>query len=246
MALLDVHFEGPSIGKQSSMQVLIPPGKGPFPVLYLLHGLSDDHTIWLRRTSLERYMAGLDLIIVLPDGHRSFYVNDPRPGGMAYEDHITRDVVGFCDRVFPTIPKREARAVAGQSMGGYGAMMLALKNPTLFGTAVSHSGALAFSHDPKETRADFEPLARELGGRYDCFRLAARLLKSGKRHLPAIRFDCGADDFLLAHSRRFESHLTKIGASHEYQEHPGNHSWAYWDAHIQDTVSFVMRQFKKR
>lgn len=241
MALLDVHFEGAAIGKQSSMLVLIPPGKGPFPVLYLLHGLSDDHTTWMRRTSLERYVAGLDLIVVMPDGHRSFFVNDPRPGGMAYEDHITRDVVGFCDRVFLTIPKREARAVAGLSMGGYGAVMLALKNPTLFGTAVSHSGALAFSHDSKETRADFAPLARELGGRYDCFRLASRLKRAGKGKRPAIRFDCGTDDFLLAHNRRFHAHLDKSGIPHEYQEHPGNHSWAYWDTHIQETLSFVMR-----
>ena len=238
MALLDVHFEGDSIGKQSSMLVVIPPGKGPFPVLYLLHGLSDDHTIWLRRTSVERYVAGLNLIVVMPDGHRSFYVNDPRPGGMAYEDHIVKDVVGFCDRVFPTIPKRESRAVAGLSMGGFGAMMLALKNPDLFGAAVSHSGALAFSHNPSKSRPDLLPLAMELRGRYDCFRLAGALKKSGRRKLPALRFDCGTEDFLLENNRRFHAHLTRLGMLHEYEEHPGNHNWGYWDEHVQEALVF--------
>ena len=246
MALLNVYFEGAAIKKQSSMLVLIPPGPGPFPVLYLLHGLSDDHTIWMRRTNLERYVQGRDLIVVMPDGHRSFYVNDPRPGGLAYEDHITQDVVGFCDRVFPTIPRREARAVAGLSMGGYGAIMLALKNPGLFGTAVSHSGALGFSHgNAANSGPDVKPLAESLGNRYDCHRLASLLKRSRSHALPALRFDCGVDDFLLDHNRLFHSHLVKIGVPHEYVEHPGAHSWDYWDAHIQETLPFVMRHLKK-
>jgi putative tributyrin esterase len=244
MALLQVQFDGNAIGKQSSMLVLIPPGKGPFPVLYLLHGLSDDHTIWLRRTSLERYLGGRDLIVVMPDGHRSFYVDDPRPGGLAYEKHITQDVVGFCDRVFPTIAKRKARALAGLSMGGYGAVMLALKNPDLFGCAVSHSGALAFAHGSPERLPDMEPLVSAIGGKYDCFKLASAVKKAGRRDRPALRFDCGTEDFLLDHNRSFHAHLNKIGYAHDYIEHAGAHSWDYWDEHIQETLPFVMEHVR--
>lgn len=240
MALLQVHFEGNAIGKQSSMLVLMPAGKGPFPVLYLLHGLSDDHTIWLRRTSIERYVGGLDLIVVMPDGHRSFYVDDPRPNGLAYEKHITQDVVGFCDRVFPTIPRRGARAVAGLSMGGYGACMLALKNPGLFGCAVSHSGALGFAHGPLAHRPELDPLTEAIGRKYDCFKLASDLKKEGRRDRPALRIDCGKDDFLLEHNRRFHAHLDRIGYTHDYVEHAGAHSWEYWDEHIRETLPFVM------
>ena len=139
MAFCEMHFFGASIGKQSSMCVIVPEGEGPFPVLYLLHGLSDDHTIWHRRTSIERYVDGRRLIVVMPDGHRSFYCNDERPGGLAYEDHITQDVVGFVDRTFKTIPHRGARAIAGLSMGGYGAIVLSLRHPNLFSAASSHS-----------------------------------------------------------------------------------------------------------
>lgn len=103
MALCSVQFPGGSIQKASGMNVILPEGDGPFPVLYLLHGLSDDYTIWSRRTSIERYVAELPLVVVMPDGHRSFYCNDPRPGGCAYEDHVVMDVVGFVDRTFRTI-----------------------------------------------------------------------------------------------------------------------------------------------
>lgn len=246
MAFLDVHFEAPALGKQSSLWALIPQGRGPFPVLYLLHGLSDDHSIWLRRTSLERYTADLPLIVVMPDGHRSFYLNDSRPGGLAYEDHLVKDVVGFCDRVFPTLPRRESRAVAGLSMGGYGALMLALKHPACFGCAASHSGVLAFAHDPVQPRPDLQRLSQEAGPGYDCFRLAERLASKPARQRPALRFDCGTDDFLLGHNRAFHAHLEKIGYPHDYAEHPGYHAWAYWDAHIRETLAFVMAHLRTR
>ena len=112
MALCQVKFFGASLGKACGMNVILPEKHaGPFGVLYLLHGLSDDHTIWCRRTSIERYVAELPLIVVMPDGHRSFYCNDPRPGGCAYEDHIVRDVVEFVDRTFPTRARRDGRAI---------------------------------------------------------------------------------------------------------------------------------------
>jgi putative tributyrin esterase len=238
MAFLDVHFRGSSLAKWSNMYVIVPEGAGPFPVLYLLHGLSDDHSIWLRRTSIERYMDGVPMIVVMPDGHRSFYINDPRPAGQPYEDHIVQDVIGFVDSTFRTIPDRGARAIAGLSMGGYGAMMLALRHPDLFSVACSHSGALLCFHGEHKER----PLLDELtplfpAGKYDCFALA-RQLKASSTKL-AIRMDCGHDDFIVEDSRAFHAHLAELGIDHVYEEFPGDHNWAYWDVHIQDTIRFV-------
>ena len=149
MALCEVRFRGQSIEKQTGMNVILPDGEGPFPVLYLLHGLSDDYTIWHRRTSIERYVEAQPLIVVMPDGHRSFYCNDPRPGGLAYEDHIVTDVVDVVERTFPVIADRGARAIAGLSMGGYGAIMLGLRHPDVFSVACSHSGAMRSSSVPR-------------------------------------------------------------------------------------------------
>ena len=238
MSLCNVSFRGESIGKACGMNVMLPDeGDGPFAVLYLLHGLSDDYTIWQRRTSVERYAADHGLIVVTPDGHRSFYCNDPRPGGMAYEDHIVKDVVGFVDKWFPTVPQRRGRAIAGLSMGGYGSMMLALRHPDMFAAVSSHSSAFGFAHEQRG-RAGIDDLAAALPeGEYDCFTLAEKLQAAGGDL--AIRFDCGTEDGLLEGNRAFHAHLDAIGVAHGYAEYPGEHNWAYWDEHVQETLAFV-------
>ena len=242
MALASMEFFADSIQKMSGLTVILPDARGPWPVLYLLHGLSDDHTVWCRRTSIERYVAELPLLVVMPDGHRSFYCNDPRPGGCAYEDHVVKDVVGFVERVFPCVRERRGRAVAGLSMGGYGAIMLALRHPELFCAACSHSGALMFAHEAIPERPDVESLANCLPpGEYDCFALAERRKSDGR--LPALRVDCGTEDRLVEPNRSFHAHLAALEVGHVYEEHPGEHTWAYWDEHIGRTLAFVMEQF---
>lgn len=239
MPLCTIHFKAASIQKAAAANVLLPEGKGPFPVLYLLHGLSDDYTIWQRRTSIERHAEGLPLIVVMPDGHRSWYCNDPRPGGSAYEDHIVCDVVDLVDRTFPTAAARGHRAVAGLSMGGYGALMLAMRHSDLFCAAASHSGAVGIFHERREEHADVQEAVAHLPkDRYDTYVLAERLSRSGGDL--AIRMDCGREDFLLEANRAFHGHLDRLGIAHEYAEHPGGHDWGYWDRHISETLAFVL------
>ena len=115
------------------MTVILPDGadaEGPYPVLYLLHGLSDDHSIWARRTSIDRYVRDLPMIVAMPDGGRSFYCDAVT--GPAYETHLMQDVVGFVDRCFNTIAAREGRVIGGLSVGGYGALKLGTKFPEIF------------------------------------------------------------------------------------------------------------------
>lgn len=240
MALLTINWKAPSIGKDTSMNVLLPESKKPLSVLYLLHGLSDDYQSWMRLSAIERHADGLPLIIVMPDGGKSFYCNNPAPAGDKYEDHIVKDVVGYIDRTFKTIPSPRGRAIAGLSMGGYGAIMLALRHPELFGLASGHSSAVAF-HNPK-----FKQLPELQVGKdsdYDCFQLARRFVRGRKKlHL---RFDCGVDDFLIEHNRSFHAHLEKIGLPHIYEEHPGRHDWHYFDGHVPQTLDFVKQHMIK-
>ncbi len=246
MAFLATQFFGGSLTKASSMNIIVPEGrKGPFPVLYLLHGLSDDHSIWHRRTSIERYVEGLGLIVVMPDGHRSFYCNSSSPDGLAYEDHMTKDVVGFVDNTFPTIRRPAGRAIAGLSMGGYGAVMLAMRHPDLFGVAASHSGAVAILNRPLRDRPDVTRLLKAYPkSEYDCFAIARRFAKGrAKLHL---RLDCGTEDHLIDGNRRFHALLEKLGIAHQYAEFPGAHTWDYWDVHIRETIAFVMKHVAKR
>ncbi|MDO9540746.1 MAG: alpha/beta hydrolase family protein [Kiritimatiellia bacterium] len=246
MALLSVQFFSQSLCKYTAMNIILPPGKGPFPVLYLLHGLSDDYTSWQRRTSIERYVEGKRLIVVMPDGGRSFYCNDGRRGGPAYEDHIIKDVVGFVDETFRTVATRRARAIAGLSMGGYGALMLALKHAEIFSVVCAHSSATGFTHLSYPDSPLIGVIADALpkDGRYDLFLLAQKAVKS--RNTMALRIDCGLNDSLLNENREFHAHLKKIGFKHEYREFPGVHSWAYWDIHIQQSIAFILSHLKDK
>jgi len=252
MALAQLHFFAPSIGAQSIMNIILPDaGKGPFPVLYLLHGLSDDHSIWLRRTSIERHVAGMPLVVVMPGVHRGWYTNWHANPELRYEDFIMKDVMGFVERTFPVKTSRAGRCIGGLSMGGYGALKLALKYPETFISAHSHSGALLTPlHKSREWGPNPSPLLAEsrrvfgpkhFGGPND---LVALSRKCPKAKRPALRLDCGLDDFLLQQNRHFATHLKAIRYNHEYAEFPGAHTWAYWDEHVQEALAFHRRYLK--
>jgi S-formylglutathione hydrolase FrmB len=200
--------------------------------VYLLHGLSDDYTIWQRRTSIERYADRCGLMVVMPDGGRSFYC-DHQYG--RYEEHIL-ETMRFIDRTFRTIDAPDGRGIGGLSMGGYGAMKLGLKYPELFGSVAAHSSALDINRvHTAEHLQDIFPTPPGPGE--DLFTIAAR---AGTK--PAIRFDCGVDDFLIEDNRRFHAHLQALGVAHTYAEYPGAHSWEYWDEHIVEALAFHVIQ----
>ncbi len=244
MALCEMHFRSSSLEKQTAAMMIVPEGApGPWPVLYLLHGMSDDHTMWTRRTSLERYVSGVPLMVVMPDGGRGWYTDAVDLPKSRYESLITRDLIGFVDDTFPTVRSRAGRAIAGLSMGGYGAFKIALRRPDLFAAAVSHSGAVHFGtqdfpDDPDDRLREYRPLfgAHPQGGPNDVHALAAGI---DPTLLPALRLDCGVDDFLIEQNRALHTHLETLGLPHEYAEHPGAHDWEYWDFHILDTLGFL-------
>jgi S-formylglutathione hydrolase FrmB len=241
VAFLQIDFTGKCLGKESSMNVICPQEPGPYPVLYLLHGHSDNASAWYRRSSIERYVDDLKLIVVMPDGWLSYYCNDPRPGGLAYEDHIIKDVIRTVDRMLPTIPERRGRGIVGLSMGGYGAMKLAMKFPDIFAAASSHSGAVDICRVGRDhhnlTHAG--QVARTVTEDSDdnCFHLARQLAARSDR--PALRIDCGVDDFLIEDNRRFHTLLEELDIEHAYAEYPGEHTWDYWDEHVQETIDFM-------
>ena len=151
MALLHVHYFSDALGVQTSVEVILPEmkqgigveasGECELPkVLYLLHGYSDDHTIWQRRTSVERYAAAHNLAVIMPGVNHSFYCNEFH--GERYWDFVSQELPAVMHRFFRLSDKPEDTFVAGLSMGGYGAMKLALNFPERFGAAASFSGAV--------------------------------------------------------------------------------------------------------
>jgi S-formylglutathione hydrolase FrmB len=255
MAWSTLHWKSDVIGKQTTAQVLLPEtGKGPFPVFYLLHGLSDDSSTWLRRSRIEWYVRELPMIVVMPDGYRSFYTN--AVSGTDFARHIGVELPSFIERNFQARPERAARAIGGLSMGGYGALRVGLGHADRFCSINSHSGAVGWGNfdyktgpaGPASLKGRGEEFMKELAGifgdnprgtEHDLGILAARALKAG--NLPGLLLDCGTEDFLIEDNQAFHSELTAAGVPHLYREFPGTHSWDYWDLHIKEALVFHAR-----
>jgi S-formylglutathione hydrolase FrmB len=241
MAFTHVFWSSKVLGKQVGMNVILPDcGTPPFPVFYLLHGLSDDYTIWHRRTRIEWYVRDLPLIVVMPDGFRGFYTNNEE--GPQYATYMAEELPAFVERQFAALPERAGRCVGGLSMGGYGALRLALGYPERYVSASSHSGALAFGHDPVN-ESDFRAVEfrritgpQPAGSRHDLYALAREAKARGT--VPALRIDCGTEDHLLPGNRLFVEHLRALAVAHHYAEFAGGHSWDYWDLHVQEALAF--------
>lgn len=241
MAFSTLHYWSQALGKQVAAHVLIPEGTrvGPLPVLYLLHGYSDDHTMWTRRSNIERYLSGLPLMVVMPDGGQGFYCDAIQ--GFAYQTAIAVDLVKTIDSIYQTRAERSGRCIGGLSMGGYGAVKLALQYPDLFISAHSHSGAMAFGHNFWRDQPAMQRILGDKvsgGGPNDLYKLAA---EADPAQWPALSIDCGKKDFLIEDNRSFHRHLKKLKRPHEYREYPGEHTWDYWDLHIQQALQFHMR-----
>ncbi|WZO99063.1 alpha/beta hydrolase family protein [Isosphaeraceae bacterium EP7] len=246
MAFATINYHSKSLQKASSFSVIFPDDpaiKAPWSVFYLLHGLSDDHTIWSRRTSVERYIGNLPLMVVMPDGGRGWYSNAKE--GYAYEDDLVKDIVGLVDRTFPVKAERSGRCIGGLSMGGYGALKVGIKHHELFASANSHSGALGFTSGKQgagsKLKGEFARIfgTDSAGGDEDIFALVEKV---DHGRLPALRIDCGKEDFLIEQNRALHKKLDEMKIAHEYEEFPGTHNWAYWDEHVQEAIKFHARE----
>jgi S-formylglutathione hydrolase FrmB len=248
-----------------------------YPVIIYLHGLFGSETDWLSKAGLDAVADSLanagagEAILVMPDGDDGWWTNwavessyaacadtlrteDPARycvSNHRYEDWVARDLVSWVDAHYRTYGDHAHRGIAGLSMGGVGALTLALRHPGTFAAAMSHSGVVSVLLDesnpfsaparyvamPDSVRAPASSwrgrLLRAFGPSVERWReyqpavLAERLHARGEA-MPAIRFDCGTEDALLAENRALHWELQRLGIPHEYGEWPGAHSWRYW------------------
>lgn len=244
MAFATINYYSHSLDRASAFNVIFPDSpdaKRPWGVYYLLHGLSDDHTTWTRRSCIERHVLGYRLMVVMPNGGRSWYTNTA--DGDPYEDDLMTQVIGLVEKNFPVRAERSGRAIGGVSMGGFGAVKLALKHPDVFASADSQSGVLGFLREPAESRLLAREFTRIFGdsptdGPEDPYRLAADLRP---RKRPALRIVSGEEDPFVLQNRAFHEHLKALDFEHEYEEHPGTHNWHFWDQHVRSAIDFHRR-----
>lgn len=262
MILNEVNFFPETLGLRSTMYVLLPQrtladmkGKRApkYRTLYLLHGHSDDHTAWMRWSSIEKYIEGLNLAVVMPAVHLSFY-NDMAYGGK-YWQFISEEVPAVVRDMFPLSSKREDNFVAGLSMGGYGAFKLALTHPERYAAAASLSGALDIRAvvNPRSDRNNkiwlaamrtvFGDLSKVPGSKHDLIALARKVAKRSVK--PRLYQCCGTEDILHPDNIRFRDAIRKLPLHLTYEEGPGEHVWGYWDKMIQNVLAWMFPTKRK-
>lgn len=209
------------------------------PVLYLLHGLSDDCTIWERRTSIERYATEKGIAVVMPEVRRSFYADETV--GEKYWTYIAEELPQLLARTFRISTAQEDTFVAGLSMGGFGAFKLALNRPDRFAAAASLSGAMdLLSMDLSQHDA---ALPQRIWGDADLAGTADDLLgllrAADPTALPSLFLDCGTEDQLIEQNRRFIAAADQRGIDLVSRLRPGDHDWGFWDEGIRDVLDWL-------
>ena len=216
-----------------------------FPVVYLLHGWSGNYADWvLTDPGLLSAVDKNGVIAVCPDGnYDSWYLNSPVDTSMKYETNVALEIPDFIDAHYKTIANRKARAITGLSMGGHGALYLALKHKDVFGAAGSTSGGV-----------DFRPFPENWGiknylGDYNSHKenwdknVVVSLVDSlGNGELKLI-IDCGVNDFFIQVNRALHQKLLDKKIDHDYIERPGEHNWTYWNNSIQYQLLFFHNFF---
>jgi putative tributyrin esterase len=251
MALIQCNFFSETLNLSTSMTVILPQQTmsqigmqnnkqgDRHPTLYLLHGYSDDDTAWLRQTSIERYVASLGLAVVMPQVHHSFYTD--MAYGHKFWTFISEELPYIARSFFPLSGAREDNFAAGLSMGGYGAIKWALRHPERFAAAASLSGALDIASPAISSLPNYSLIFGEqnAAGTDDDLLWLLEQRSKEKGPMPMLYQCCGIDDFLYADNVKFRDVCNRTGFDLTYEEGPGNHDWAYWDAKIQDVLNWL-------
>ena len=250
MAFLEMSYFSSALGMSVAVNVILPEkakgGELEYKTLYLLHGLSDDHTAWTRYTAIERYAAEYGIAVVMPAVQRSWYTDTA--DGANYFTFVSEELPSVCRGFFRGMSaKREDNYIAGLSMGGYGAVKAAFTHPEAFGGCAALSGALdiadlARRFDFNEWRGifDFNMKSSEQlnGGKHDAFEVVRRSAAIDAPS-PRVYTWCGESDHLMDCNNDFDELLTKMGIEHLYEHSEGDHTWKWWDKHIQDALKFL-------
>ncbi|HNW90329.1 MAG TPA: alpha/beta hydrolase family protein [Bacteroidales bacterium] len=217
------------------------------PVLYLLHGYSGNYATYINFfPEVLEFADQYNMIIIGVDGgFSSWYFDSPVDTAMKYETYVAKELTAFIDSTFNTIKSREGRAITGISMGGHGALYLAMRHQDIFGAAGSMSGGVDFRQFPKNW-----DLAKRLG-KIDLYpenwekntvNYQLHLLKNDKL---AMIIDCGVDDFFIEVNRQLHEKMLKLNIKHDYIERPGEHTREYWSNALQYQFLYFADFFKK-
>ncbi len=252
MALSVLDFASDQLGMCTQVYVCLPdagtlqrkPDMASRKVLWLLHGLSDDGSAWTRYSRIEKYATQNDIVVVMPFGARSMYCDDCC--GQNYYTHITEELPAYLHNLFGLSLDRDKNFIAGLSMGGMGAMKMALNNPDRYFAAGSFSGVLDFTDvalvNKDRLAAEF-PFMIPYMNDPATSPLNPTALLDGEKHKDLRMYvSCGLQDHLVATSRAFLAKAEKEGLTVESCFEDGTHEWGFWDRHAERFIKFALHK----
>jgi len=238
-----LHIRSDALHRTQKVVVFMPQGEGPFPIVYVLHGHGGSYRNWPSRTDLSHLANTFQLILVSPDGGRDgWYLDSPVQDTAHYATHVGVEVPRAVLHHAGSRADSSRQGLVGLSMGGHGAVFLALEFPDRFRAAASLSGGLDLLPFP-----DRWGLSGRLGpletsqdsARWAQFSVLNRVSLLDATSAPALWIDCGIDDFFLQANRNVRAQLLERRIPHTYIERPGGHSWPYWVHALPDALRFL-------
>lgn len=256
-----VQFQSKLANATLPYNVILPPdyrasSATRYPVLYLLHGFGGHYSDWATRTNVADYAAQYRMIVVMPEGNNGWYTDSATVATGKYESYILKELIPDVQKRYRTIEARYGRAIAGLSMGGYGALKFGLKSPDTFAFVGSVSGAFAAAtwteDDLKNVKSIrdslfsvFGPMSSETRKANDIYEMTRGLSPARVAALPYFYLDCGTEDSLTSiPNQRFAALLREKKIPHEYRELPGDHNWAYWDQQVPEVLRLAAQKMR--
>ncbi|MBK6948400.1 MAG: esterase family protein [Haliscomenobacter sp.] len=222
-------------------------GVKEFPVVYLLHGYSGSYRDWVRMAkNVEGYADKLNILIVCPDGgYGSWYWDSPADPAFKYETYVVAELIPWIDGHYKTVKDKKGRGITGLSMGGHGALFLAIRHQDVFGAAGSMSGGVDIRPFPNnwDMAKRLGPYA-EFPDRWEQHTVMNQLHLLKPNSL-AIMVDCGTEDFFLKVNERLHEELLYRNIPHDYIVRPGAHNWPYWTNAVSYQLLFMSHFFTK-
>lgn len=225
-----------------------------YPVLYLLHGLTGHYNDWLSRTNVADYAADYRMIVIMPEGNDNWYTDSATVTTDKYESYVLNELIPDVQQRYRAIEARYGRAIAGLSMGGYGAIKFGLKSPATFVFAASMSGAFGVTKFTekevgalwKESLKLFGPVGSETRVTNDVFEILQKLPPGRISSLPYFYFDCGTEDspLITPYNRELSALMFEKKIPHEFRLLPGDHSWGYWDRQVQEILKIAAQKLR--
>jgi putative tributyrin esterase len=256
-----IQFQSTLVGKTLPYNVILPRdyrvSATRYPVLYLLHGWAGHYSDWVTRTNIADYVSQYRMIVVMPEGNNSWYIDSASVATDKYDDYILHELIPDVQHRYRTLESRYGRGIGGLSMGGYGALKFGLKHPEMFAFAGSLSGTLAAAtwtqNDLKSFASIYDSLRNSFGTEgsetrksNDIFEAVRRFTPAQIAALPYFYFDCGTEDFFLGVNEQFAVLLTEKKIAHEFRELPGTHGWPYWDQQVKELLKVAAEKMKAR